>query len=127
MGCSNSKNQVEVIIVFFINFYFDIQNVQELSAPVEPPTPDVYSANGVQKLSQRIDNGEKFLDGLIKFLQSRAEIESSYSKRKGHCLFNLLDKNENKPRFQIMKFIDLNNLIFKHSSFNSNIQHLAYK
>jgi len=28
-----------------------------------------------------VDNGEKFLEGLIKFLQTRAEIEANYAKR----------------------------------------------
>ena len=40
-----------------------------------------YSSAGAKSIAKQVDNGEKFADGLIKFLQSRAEIEAAYAKR----------------------------------------------
>jgi len=43
--------------------------------------PSAFSQDVPKAFAQRIDNGEKFLEGLLRFLQTRAELEASYVKK----------------------------------------------
>jgi hypothetical protein len=73
MGCNNSKVE-------------DVEDPKAKSTkkapePEKPKELNPYSANASKQLATRVDNAEKFIDGLIKFLNQRAEIEGDYARR----------------------------------------------
>jgi len=43
--------------------------------------PNAFSSDAGKILAERVDRGEKFLEGLLKFLQTRVELESFYVKK----------------------------------------------
>ena len=57
------------------------KSTKKAPEPEKPKELNPYHPNASKQIAQRVDNAEKFVDGLIKFLNTRAEIEADYAKR----------------------------------------------
>ena len=53
----------------------------EASTEQNTTVPSAFSQDAPKAFAQKIDNGEKFLEGLLRFLQTRAELEANYVKK----------------------------------------------